>query len=38
MTAATHTIDILADDVPRARLAVLLKHFSAVDDEREHGG
>jgi hypothetical protein len=35
MTAATHTIDILADDVPRACLAVLLKHFSAVDDERE---
>jgi hypothetical protein len=35
MIAATHTIDILADDVPRARLAVLLKHFSAIDDERE---
>jgi predicted transposase YbfD/YdcC len=35
MTAATHTIDILADDLPRARLAVLLKQFSAIEDDRE---
>jgi predicted transposase YbfD/YdcC len=35
MMAATHALDILADDVPRARLAVLLKHFSAIDDDRE---
>jgi hypothetical protein len=35
MIVATHTVDILAADFPRARLAVLLRHFSAIDDDRE---
>jgi DDE_Tnp_1-associated len=32
----TETVDFLADEaLPRARLALLLKHFSRLDDERE---